>query len=59
MKLIKWIKSLFKKEDAPKAKLVRRNQRNFDLVEASTQIERGKTHMIMSKGKTYRVKELG
>ena len=59
MKLIKWIISLFKKEDTPKAKLVRRNQRDFDLVEASTQMERGKTRMIISKGKTYRVKDIG
>ena len=59
MKLIKWIKSLFKKEDAPKAKLARRKERDFDLVELSQQLDRGKTHMILAKGKTYRVRELG
>lgn len=59
MKVVKWIKSLFKKKDKTPPNLVRRKERDFDLVELSTQLDRGKTHMILLKGKAYRVRELG
>lgn len=59
MKLIKWIESLFKRKRETVPKLARRKERDFDLVELSQQLERGQTHMIISKGKTYRVRELG
>lgn len=59
MKLIKWIKSIFKRKQETPPKLARRKERDFDLVELSQQLDRGKTHIIISKGKTYRVRELG
>lgn len=59
MKLIKWIESLFKRKRETVPKLARRKERDFDLVELSQQLDRGTTHMILAKGKAYRVRELG
>ena len=59
MKLIKWIESIFKRKRETVPKLARHKERPFDLVEMQTQLDRDKTYMIFSKGKAYRVRELG
>lgn len=57
--MIQWIKSLFKRKKEQPVIKARHKERPFDMVEMQTQLDRDKTYMIFSKGKAYRVRELG